>query len=251
VDKAIVRLFFILAVSACAQVTVTPVALEQYSIATSPELEPVVVPWLIGYRETNPNVILHLDTLAPVTLATPQEIDDVDLIITAAAPPEGWFATPLVSDSIVVIVHPGNPIESLSVEELADIFNGRITSWSALGGEAQVVEPVIPLEGEASRLTFRSILLSDAPFTLNALLAPNQDYMREMVAEDVGRIGFMLSSLVTNEVRKVTMETTSSGLAETSIPVLELAIDVLAIGREEPAGALREFLVWLQGSVLP
>lgn len=249
--KSIARLVLALALTGCAQVTETPSPLEQFSLATSPELEPIVVPWLIAFQETNPNAILHLKTFAPVTLADPSKVSDVDLMITAFSPPEGWFATPLFRETISLIVSPANPIESLPQTAVEDIFIGRVTSWADLGGDDLGIEPIIPLEGEPSREIFQSNLLLEARFTLNALLAPTQDYMLEMVAERPGGIGFLLSSLVTGDVREVAIEDPAPGPETAHSPIPDLAMDILAIGREEPTGALREFLVWLQGTVLP
>ena len=37
-------------------------------------------------------------------------------------------------DGIAVIVHPANPVRKLSFAQMKDIFTGRITNWSQLGG---------------------------------------------------------------------------------------------------------------------
>ncbi len=37
-------------------------------------------------------------------------------------------------DGIAVLVHPDNPIQALSLAQVADIFSGRINNWGAVGG---------------------------------------------------------------------------------------------------------------------
>lgn len=37
-------------------------------------------------------------------------------------------------DSLLVVVHPSNPVNDISIENLARIFNGEFTNWSELGG---------------------------------------------------------------------------------------------------------------------
>jgi phosphate transport system substrate-binding protein len=44
-------------------------------------------------------------------------------------------------DGIAVIVHPSNPIRSLTVAQLAALFSGKVESWSELGGPS--VRPVL------------------------------------------------------------------------------------------------------------
>jgi phosphate transport system substrate-binding protein len=42
-------------------------------------------------------------------------------------------------DGIAVIVNPANPIKTLSITQIADIFSGKITDWSTLGGQAGTI----------------------------------------------------------------------------------------------------------------
>lgn len=41
---------------------------------------------------------------------------------------------PIGKDAFVFLVHRDNPVQDLSVDQLRDIYTGRVTSWSALGG---------------------------------------------------------------------------------------------------------------------
>jgi len=45
-------------------------------------------------------------------------------------------------DSIVVITHPENPVQQVSMEQLADIYAGRITNWAQLGGDNLAIKIV-------------------------------------------------------------------------------------------------------------
>lgn len=42
---------------------------------------------------------------------------------------------PVAWDALAVIVHPDNPLANVSLQQLQDIFLGRITNWKQLGGE--------------------------------------------------------------------------------------------------------------------
>lgn len=37
-------------------------------------------------------------------------------------------------DPVIIMVHPSNPVQALSIEQLDGIYSGRITNWSELGG---------------------------------------------------------------------------------------------------------------------
>jgi len=38
-------------------------------------------------------------------------------------------------DALAVVVHPDNPIDRLTIDQLSDIYTGRITNWRDVGGE--------------------------------------------------------------------------------------------------------------------
>ena len=42
-------------------------------------------------------------------------------------------------DGIAVIVHPDNPVDNLTVQQLSDIFSGKITNWKELGGPDMMI----------------------------------------------------------------------------------------------------------------
>ncbi len=46
----------------------------------------------------------------------------------------GLTGTTLALDGIAIIVNPENPVSSLTLEEIASVYKGEITNWSALGG---------------------------------------------------------------------------------------------------------------------
>src|SRR3569833_2534061 len=46
---------------------------------------------------------------------------------------------PVALDAAVLIAYPKNPVQSLTLHQVYDLYYGRLTSWSALGGEAKEV----------------------------------------------------------------------------------------------------------------
>lgn len=47
---------------------------------------------------------------------------------------QGLVETVVAYDGIAVVVNQDNPIEDLTLEQIADIYTGKITNWSQLGG---------------------------------------------------------------------------------------------------------------------
>lgn len=62
-------------------------------------------------------------------------------------------------DALVPVVHPDNPIRSVSLEELAQIAAGRIRNWSEIGGENEPIRMLLPAEGTALDNAFTELVL--------------------------------------------------------------------------------------------
>lgn len=74
----------------------------------------------------------------------------------------GAIMVPVAWDALVVGVHKSNPIDSISLVQLRDLYRGKITNWSQLGGKDQPLELLIR-EGKISGVgyTLRQHLFED------------------------------------------------------------------------------------------
>lgn len=69
----------------------------------------------------------------------------------------GLKETIVALDGIAVIVNPENPISDLSLEQVADIFTGKITNWKELGGNDQEIVLIGREAGSGTRDGFETI----------------------------------------------------------------------------------------------
>ena len=97
-------------------------------------------------------------------------------------------------DSLVVIVNPDNPVQSISLKDLGGIYSGEITNWSQLGGADAPITVVGRQEDSGtSALFYRNILgpSDDWRFSDDLQVARNNNEAASMVAEDVNAISFV------------------------------------------------------------
>jgi phosphate transport system substrate-binding protein len=69
---------------------------------------------------------------------------------------------PVAWDALSVVVHKSNPVQSITLDQLRDVFTGKISNWSALGGPDQPLELLIR-NGKISGVghTLRKLLFDD------------------------------------------------------------------------------------------
>ncbi|MEP6019230.1 MAG: phosphate ABC transporter substrate-binding/OmpA family protein [Paracoccaceae bacterium] len=97
-------------------------------------------------------------------------------------------------DSLVVITHPENPIQTLSMEQLGAIYSGNITNWSQLGGPDLKINVIGRQQESGTSAVFYSRILGDTgELTLSSdiTIAENNNEAAALVNNDPSAIGFV------------------------------------------------------------
>ncbi len=81
--------------------------------------------------------------------------------------------SPLGRDGLVFLVNKDNPVQSLTTQQLRDIYTGRVTSWKELGGEDAEIVPFQRDEQSGSQTLFLKLLMEgEEPVPAPTELAP-------------------------------------------------------------------------------
>lgn len=60
--------------------------------------------------------------------------------LESAAEERSAYQIPVAWDAIVMIAHPSNPVETLTTQQVRDIYLGKITNWKQVGGADKPIE---------------------------------------------------------------------------------------------------------------
>lgn len=69
--------------------------------------------------------------------------------------------TPIGRDGLVFVVNKNNPIDSLTRQQLIDIYTGKITDWAEVGGNPGPIAPFQRNEESGSQVLFLDLLMKD------------------------------------------------------------------------------------------
>ncbi|MDL2289476.1 substrate-binding domain-containing protein [Clostridia bacterium OttesenSCG-928-F22] len=70
-------------------------------------------------------------------------------------------STPVGRDALVFITNKENPVNSLTTEQLVDIYTGDITNWNQVGGEGKAIRAFQRAEESGSQALFIKLLMKD------------------------------------------------------------------------------------------
>ena len=110
-------------------------------------------------------------------------------------------------DGIGVVVNKNNPVKNLTLEQIKDIFTGKITNWSEVGGEDKEIVVVSREEGTGTRTAFQEILNYSKEDTVkNAIVNNSTGATKVMVEENDNAIGYMSIGYIDDSIASVNVD---------------------------------------------
>ena len=163
----------------------------------------------------------------------------------------------IARDAIAVIVHPDNPVSQLTLQQISDIYSGKIDNWSEVGGEDR---PIVRLSRETNSGTHVYFLetvlrLGDKTdttlFSMDTLLLPSSEGIINEVRQNPNCIGYDGLGYVPDDLKIISVAETEAGpyvlpmistVNDKSYPV---ARDLYMYTAGEPTGAVKDYLDWI------
>ena len=158
------KLFAILCALVCALATTTSALAAGGTVATdgSTSMEKVIGALGEAFTLQNPDISFTYNPTGSGTgiqaaLAGQCDIGLSSRALKDAEKESGLTETVLAYDGIAIIVHPDNPVTSLTVEQIADIYTGKITDWKDVGGAEGAIVLIGREAGSGTRDGFETI----------------------------------------------------------------------------------------------
>ena len=96
-------------------------------------------------------------------------------------------------DGLAIILNPRNPLNTLNTEQLAQIFNGEVSTWEALGGSGGAIHLYTRDDQSGTYDTFKELVLSrrGKPLAGTAQRFESSEALSDAVSHDPQGIGFI------------------------------------------------------------
>jgi phosphate transport system substrate-binding protein len=163
----------------------------------------------------------------------------------------------IARDAIAVIVNPGNPVNQLTLQQISDIYSGKISNWKEVGGEDR---PIVRLSRETNSGTHVYFLetvlrLGDKKdktlFSMDTLLLPSSEGIINEVRSNPNAIGYDGLGYVPKDLKMVAIAKKANDAyvlpAITTVNDKSYAIarDLYMYTAGEAVGAEKDYLDWI------
>lgn len=126
----------------------------------------------------------------------------------------GLKETTLALDGIAIIVNPQNPVQDLTLEQIAKIYTGEITNWKDVGGEDAEIVRIGREAGSGTRDGFESITDTKDVCQYRQELTSTGDVIAT-VSQNPNAIGYASLAAIKDSVKALTV----NGVAPTEATV--------------------------------
>ncbi|MCC6995248.1 MAG: phosphate ABC transporter substrate-binding protein [Deltaproteobacteria bacterium] len=155
----------------------------------------------------------------------------------------GLVTTVVARDGIAVIMHPSNPVGDLTVEQVRDIYAGKITNWKDVGGADKGITVITREEGSGTRGAFEELVMGkEAHIAASAIVQGQTGGVRTMVTGDEAAIGYISIGQLTPKVKAAKLGGVEATEANVANGTYSVKRPFLFITKGEPAGAAKAFI---------
>lgn len=121
-----------------------------------------------------------------------QGLADIGMVSRALGADErDLLAFPIARDGICLIVHAGNPVASLTDEQVVAIYTGLISNWKDVGGLDAQITVVNKAEGRSTLELFLRYFHLDAPQVKAHVIIGDNEQGIKTVAGNPNAIGYV------------------------------------------------------------
>jgi len=165
----------------------------------------------------------------------------------------------IARDAIGVIVNHENPVQQLTLQQISDIYSGKTTNWSQVGGEDR---PIVLLSRESNSGTHvffleQVVRLGNSKdktlFSPETLLLPSSEGIMAEVRQNPNAIGYDGLGYITPDVKTLAIAPQDGGeYVKPSIETVNnakypIARPLFMYTSGEPQGEVKTYLDWILG----
>ncbi len=229
------------------------VAAENVVIKGSTTVLPIAQAALEAYMKAHPGVNISLSAggsgdgikalidKSTDIASSSREIKDKEIAL-AREKGVNPIAHTIAIDAIVPIVHPKNKVQGLTIDQLSQIYQGKITNWKEVGGDNLTI---IVVSRDSSSGTFESwghLVLNNARVTPKAQLQASNGAVVQAVSKNRYAIGYIGLGYLNTSVKGLTVNGITASAKTALSKEYPVARPLYMYTNGQPAGEVANFL---------
>ncbi len=149
---------------------------------------------------------------------------------------------PICHDGISIIVHPANPLQDISLDQIRKIYSGKIRNWKELGWIDRNIDAVSREEGSGTRGAFEELVMGKEFIDDGIMVQDSNGSVKEVVATDPYSIGYVSLGIVDTNVKALSIDGVAPTVQNIRQHKYRMVRPFLYLTAGEPTGAAKLFI---------
>lgn len=257
-----------LAITSCSRIetprpTAVPIKLR---VAADDATYPLMQRLCEAYTALNENVTFNLvpgnvGTLSQLLFANQADVAAISRLPDRALPgkalpgkdankPDLWLGD-LGIDGVAIIVNAQNPVSSLTMQDIRDIFSGVRGEWGDFDiQERGIIAALVREDGDGTRVAFDKTVMGDVGLSKSAIVLPSIETVINYTMLQPDAIGYVSSSRLSSlpaTLKPIGIEGITPDRDAISNGSYRLVRTLHLAAPHEPQGEVRKFAAWALG----
>jgi phosphate transport system substrate-binding protein len=168
--------------------------------------------------------------------------------------------TAVARDGITIIVNPANPIKSLTLAQLKDIYTGKVNNWNEVGGASLKITTSGRDSASGTYKYFQEdVMGKDEKYRADMASTPSNNAIANNVGQQKGGIGYIGVAYATEFTKAGKVREVPIAFKEGEAAILPTAENILSnrypisralfnYTRNAPVGIAKEYLDYVTGA---
>jgi phosphate transport system substrate-binding protein len=174
------------------------------SVAGSTSVQPIAEMLAEDYLKKHPQAVVNVQgggSSAGIKAAKDGTVA-VGMSSRELTPEEaaGLTVVEIARDGIAMIIHPENNVTNLTLDQLRDIYSGKINNWAQVGGNNAAILVVNREAGSGTRGAFTEIVMGETSLA-KTIVQGSTGAVRQTVSGDRNAIGYISLAALDSKVK--------------------------------------------------
>ncbi len=145
-------------------------------------------------------------------------------------------------DALVTVVHPTNPVNNLRLDQVKNIFTGRIKNWKEVGGKNAPIQVLVgPPSGGVTETWKQIVLGSDDTYTPAGIVLSSKERVEKIIANP-NAITFLTYGTIKTSLKLLSLD----GVHVTAETILDgryhLRVPLMLATTDKPSASATNFI---------
>jgi phosphate transport system substrate-binding protein len=218
------------------------------TLAGSTAFQPFAEKLADQYMSTHPNIAVTVQGGGSAVgvqsaISGAAQIGMADLVVL---PEEAKQLTPTIvaRDGIALVLNPANKVINLTMQQVREVFNGKIRNWKEVGGADSPITVVSREAGSGTRSSFEQIV-TEISLTKDALIQDSNGTIRETVANDPNAIGYLSHGLLNEKIKAIKIDGQECTTELITTGSYKLVRPIYLLVKGAPQGEVKNFIDYI------